>query len=277
MRTLQVYIRGRDSTLEFVNRRDYEPSAGYYSTEAEWEASGVSMGAEEKAAVQAMPFPPITPEGARETADRFLKQAGIDYLSCEREDRVIGGSMQSWGDDTIRRGNVLKGYKLEYVRKVGGVPLTYTDADAAFGDGGEEDLFWAYEKMTFVIDGDGIAELIWHAPYRILNTVTDNAAMLTFPQIEEIFKQKIVAENAGLDMAGLDIGVNEVRLGLMRVVEKGNAKQGLLIPVWDFFGSFTQYIDDSGKRVKESFGTANLLTINAIDGSVIDRIRGTIG
>jgi hypothetical protein len=49
-----------------------------------------------------------------------------------------------------------------------------------------------------------------------------------------------------------------------------------LIPVWDFFGSTTQYTVQDGKEYVDTYesATRSLLTINAIDGAVIDRQKG---
>ncbi|NLB42889.1 MAG: hypothetical protein GX815_11660, partial [Clostridiales bacterium] len=66
---------------------------------------------------------------------------------------------------------------------------------------------------------------------------------------------------------------------LMRVTEQDVGDSGLVIPVWDFFGTLTLKSkpgqpnlaegDDGGRYTYTSF-----LTINAIDGSIIDRELG---
>jgi hypothetical protein len=82
--------------------------------------------------------------------------------------------------------------------------------------------------------------------------------------------------NSWMDVKSLDMTVTEARLGLMRVIEQNNTKQGLLIPVWDFFGSTTQTVVQDGKEYVDTYksATRSLLTINAIDGAVIDRQQG---
>ena len=71
---------------------------------------------------------------------------------------------------------------------------------------------------------------------------------------------------------------------MMRIKEKDKDSY-LLIPVWDFFGSCTDKypddyedvmqigLDDNNEITYKEFARS-LLTINAIDGSVIDRGLG---
>ncbi len=276
MRTLNA---GRDQNdlLYFTNRRDFDPSFGFYDTEENWYANNnPDMFAAEIAEAQSLSFPSITMAQAQQTADDFLQQVGIEGFACERSEKVIGGSGQTYGDDVLR-GNLLKGYRLQYVRMVNNVPVTYTDAESASGSRDDQSFFyWNYERFTFIIDDSGIAELQWAAPCTMQDTVMNSAAMLPFSDIADIFKEKIVTINAWMDVKSLDMTVSEVRLGLMRVIEQNGTKTGLLIPVWDFFGSETQTVVQDGKEYVDTYksATRSLLTINAIDGAVIDRQKG---
>ena len=58
---------------------------------------------------------------------------------------------------------------------------------------------------------------------------------------------------------------------LMRVLEQGSTDNGLLIPVWNFYGT-RQRSFASGNTDETLHGI--MLTINAIDGSIIDRALG---
>lgn len=60
----------------------------------------------------------------------------------------------------------------------------------------------------------------------------------------------------------------------MRVKEQNAEGSGLIIPVWDFFGSYYRSDDPEGTTPQGSDGYESLLTINAIDGSIIDRSSG---
>ena len=56
----------------------------------------------------------------------------------------------------------------------------------------------------------------------------------------------------------------------MRVHEKDSMYTSLLIPVWDFIGTTTP----GGKPMDDNAEEYVLLTVNAIDGSIIDRTLG---
>jgi hypothetical protein len=71
-------------------------------------------------------------------------------------------------------------------------------------------------------------------------------------------------------MENLTCRVTEVRLEMMRVVEQGSIENGLLIPVWNFYGvrerTYKGEMDETGQYI--------LLCINAVDGSIIDISKG---
>lgn len=275
MRTLIFYSNEQMSRLYYASRRDNDPSYGFYFSEDDWNSQNPDYNPADIETAKDLRYPTMSTDQAQRIADDFLKQAGIQDFVCERCDKVIGGSGQTWAN-TVRRGNLLKAYELQYVRKVNGVPVTCTDVECASGGMDSQARLWYYERITFVIDDGGIVELKWNAPYRILDTLVHSASMLPFEQIEDIFKKKIVTANAWTESAEVDMNITEVRLGLMRVTEQNNNSQGLLVPVWDFFGTFTQITEQDGKRFTQSFGgiTYSFLTVNAVDGSIIDRNKG---
>lgn len=57
----------------------------------------------------------------------------------------------------------------------------------------------------------------------------------------------------------------------MRVFEQGSAENGLLIPVWNFYGTRQRTFTD-GETDETIPGI--MLSINAVDGSIIDRALG---
>ena len=77
-------------------------------------------------------------------------------------------------------------------------------------------------------------------------------------------------ENGGLEYTGYDI--QKVVLTLRRIQEQNASDVGLLVPVWDFYGSET--IEYSGEPRTTLERELPILTINAIDGSVIDLTKG---
>ena len=53
-----------------------------------------------------------------------------------------------------------------------------------------------------------------------------------------------------------------------------NVYEGKLIPVWDFFGSRDIYQDGGTEPYTEDQANMSFLTVNAMDGTIIERNRG---
>lgn len=89
--------------------------------------------------------------------------------------------------------------------------------------------------------------------------------MKTFEEIKNIFEKMVIVANAQ-EGVQVFIEIDRVVLGYARISEADSYDTGLLIPVWDFQGrrTYGNGLTDYG----------SLLTVNAIDGSVIDRSLG---
>lgn len=98
--------------------------------------------------------------------------------------------------------------------------------------------------------------------------------LLPFSSIQAIFEKMIVIVDNEYDTSEekwtCEYFIDHVTLGLMRLTERNVGSQGLLVPVWDFFG---HSVDSYGIQ-RGTSGYTSLLTINAIDGSIIDRTMG---
>lgn len=108
--------------------------------------------------------------------------------------------------------------------------------------------------------------------------MVEKSKIKSFKEIKDTFEQMVVIENAndtsdGKEKAKVTINVTDVKLVYTRISEKDSFNTGLVVPVWDFEGTV---VDESGYSDKA--GTSdkvhNILSINAIDGSVINRELG---
>ena len=217
----------------------------------------------------------ITAEHAKEIAAQALCELGLEEMTLAFCGEVWGG--------TFITGGVVQGrhaFRLEYVRQVGGVPITYSELGIESGalfetNDGDYAARWPYECVHFIIDDTGIAEFVWESPYEISETVTEHSYILPFEDIQGVFVKMMPITNAytGGDSIKMTFDIASVKLGLMRITEKNSTDTALPIPVWDFFG--TVIIQDGNEEPVAFQNTAtSRLTINAIDGSVIDRSSG---
>ena len=253
----------------------YEATQGTHPYMVEmWSASttaGIKHGTAEYGDPNALPDPNKSEAEAIAEADDMLSQMGITDFSCKDADVIFGNI----------NGKVQKAYQLSYTRKIGDVAFNYTSGNsAAFGSGEQVDdgkggyvSVWNDEKMTFFIADYGILRFEWVNPYGVMNVVTENTAMKDFESIMEVFKKMIMVVNADVPEGIMNkIEISRIELGLMRVLEPNSLDTGVVVPVWDFYG--TLHVDSDGEKWTWIDLNEPFLTINAIDGSIIDRIAG---
>ncbi len=264
-------------SAQYVNRNDYFDT-GLYFTEPQWELWQQSEEAENPQLV----MPTLTVVEAQKITHDLLMELDIDYLECTKIENVIGitGVYDSTGTELGER---IKGYRLQYVRKLNSIPITYTSTENSYN---EQSQSWDYERMTFIVDDRGIIEMNWHAPYLLMETLVDNANVLPYDEIQKIFEKWIlIKQEEEIDdykdivktsIQKRQIDITEIKLGFTRITEQDNISNGILIPVWDFFGTATYFDVVEGEEVviTDFDSSRSYLTINAIDGSIINRELG---
>ena len=180
-------------------------------------------------------------------------------------------------------------YRLYYTRMINGIPcFVNTDIGLDDSNNGTTSLPWYYEYISFTVDNSGLTYLSWHNPIEIMDTVTENAALLPFNDIIDVFEAMIRIEyeaflNKWTDGSGeMDINIDTVELCLVRVRERDSEATGLLVPAWVFYGNNTVVSNDGSTLYDFAHGNASswnkepfpILIINAVDGSTIDLGRG---
>lgn len=172
------------------------------------------------------------------------------------------------------------GYELNYIRKIDGVSMTYeTNQGGGLESMDSTNDTSGYERLSIVVNEDGLQNAEMANWYTVGEKTVDDVEMLSFPEAASIFEQMMKMKNA--DRAGgvLDQSyeVKKVTLGYMRIYDPGKSvTEGLLVPVWDFFGVSRTHYSYNGEEGTGVNGDAcqSLMTINAIDGTVIDRSLG---
>lgn len=167
-------------------------------------------------------------------------------------------------------------YDFVFTRRLSGVTETYTIADASGMDGYSKP--WQYEKVHIMVDDDGVFYAEFNGPTTIKEKIVNASTLLSFDEIKSIFERMAVIVDNSIDSAGVD-GASErrvittVRLGLMCIREQ-DSDTGLLIPVWDFLGYVERTSPSEGTLSFYTNELESFLTINAVDGSIIDRSNG---
>lgn len=171
-------------------------------------------------------------------------------------------------------------YQLWYLPVYGGIPVypweTYHGTDNGQQDAGVSFDRSVHQERIEVVTNDGaVAEATWTSPLRILGVENENVPLLSFDRIMEIFKQQIFMNiYMGKDYLGndsyTDLRIKEITFSYMRI-RKPNENSYWLLPVWDFRGYDTRFGENA---IDTWWDTFSLLTINALDGSIVDRNLG---
>lgn len=218
----------------------------------------------------------VTAEAAQAQADAIVRELGLEYMACVRvEPAVCAGAEPAFPEGgTLNFSDYFCAWVVRYERVVEGIPISFTSATG--GQVADEENYaqpWPYEALYFIIDGSGIVEFKWTSPYTEPEIVTSDTNLLSFSEVQAVFEKMVLINYSFYDGGTLELDINNVQLGLMRVTDTGERDSGILIPVWDFFGNITA-VPDNEEPYQWGYANDSLLTINAIDGSVIDRGLG---
>ena len=201
----------------------------------------------------------ISQEKAKQLCDSLTEKLNIPFMMHYSTTKEYGGA---GGTNPVRCC-----YVLRYTRDFNGLPITYTsNRGDAITDSGTYNEPWPYETLTYYVNGDGIVGMRWEAPYSILENVTEDSSLIPFSEVEKIFEKMIALKYANTQSI---ITIENICFGYARVAEQNRSGSALMVPAWDFFGT----ISDFNGISRSDYGTS-LITINAIDGSIIDRGLG---
>lgn len=206
---------------------------------------------------------------ARELAESLLGDLGLAEYGCYSGGLYCEVIDTPEGADGIEL-SYRKEYIFRYLRNIDGA-FVNNEGWGKLSEGWSGDEYqkrmWSGESVTVYVNDSGIVGFDYLTPMETVETVVDQAAMKSFDEIKDIFEQMIVVTNA-VQEGTISIDVDRVELRYTRISEADSFDTGLLVPVWDFEGTLT--LNSSG----EAFRKGVLLSVNAIDGSVIDRELG---
>ena len=216
--------------------------------------------------------PAITSQQAVEMGNDFLTKLAMNgYVINSAELAISEPTATNLLGEPV--GNVLKGWRLEYRREIGGVPLISHGSafQMATPDEGEP---WSYERVMLFVTDDGIAEAYIDEQYDIGETLVENCKVMNFDEIMDIFKKMLPIQHnvtaMGDHLINAKWDIISIEFGYTSISEENSVDTGLLVPSWTFYGYHTAtYKDDT-----YSSDMYPVLTINAIDGSIIDRYAG---
>ena len=258
---------GGDWTAAYIERTDYK----YGRDTKDW--GGIS---EEEAIAQ---------------GDALMRELGFDHM-------VLDDIQPSDRNDNT--------WQLYYTPTVNGIPISSIRKDKYDQEYGRsyqyetyscseevnpDTVSWNMEAIWIVVGKDGILSFTWNAPATNAKIQTENSNLLPFEEIASIADTMLPVVIIGPSEARslveidaingfetrMDVEITKVSLTLMRVRDKGSL-QGTVVPVWDFWGTSDWYDaapNAYGYNQKgERYSVEPLMTLNAIDGTVVSRLFG---
>jgi hypothetical protein len=218
----------------------------------------------------------ISESNAKEIVDGILMKLDIDYVS------LVEYKIEN------------KRHCFEFCRSINGltqntiVPENYNPFDAYRERWGEEQIY-------FEIDNTGLAKFVWQSPSDLVEELTESVTMLDFNEIVNGFLEQIAIKKTYISnedaeyIIKREFYIDSIELSNMTIAKLNNQDEYYAAPVWDFFGyGIITYSDEYSEYVKANGGykldeknqriikndEISYLTINALDGSIIDRSLG---
>lgn len=219
--------------------------------------------------------------GALALAKESLQKAGISGMilahaakesSYAAEEHALAHEQREYKDQC---------YAFWFTRAVDGLPANYASNPIRFLS--MTDQAWGQESVLVKVSAKGLVWLEAHNAYNALGETQGVSSHLLSPeQIRSIIREQLELGNLhtarGEEVAttafSYDYTFTSLELGYMKVKLGDDSGRYVYAPVWDLYGYYTESGDrgfQADSRDDTQSYRYSYLTINAIDGTVIDR------
>lgn len=210
----------------------------------------------------------LTTEQAVAVADDFVSKLVDDAYQCYMIGETDGRYYDKQNRDAAYTQVSETSYVLTYTRVVDGVPLlpaTYQMMEA----GHRTDLFIpavGYDQMFITLDRQGrVSNFFWSCPSSIHEERIPQELM-PFADIMGIAEKMLPLRYQSEEILGEQhFRVSYISLGYMALLQRDKLTFALT-PVWNFYGDYDPE--------REHYSYRPLLTLNAVDGTVVDLAYG---
>ncbi|MDO4565677.1 MAG: DUF6034 family protein [Clostridia bacterium] len=129
------------------------------------------------------------------------------------------------------------------------------------------------ESVYMTVYKGEVSYMDWNSPLYITEVLNEDVELLSFDEIMEIFQRQVpmnIYFDEGAEGASDTLIVTVIRLSYMRV-KQIDSDEYYLLPVWDFLGYGAEATTE---WEREWYNGQSFLTINAVDGSIVNRNLG---
>lgn len=229
----------------------------------------------------------MTPEEAAELVISEMKKAGLElavdkvYLDTIREFSTVVIDGVEFQSEPTEDSQTNYAYAVTLGQVMGGAPTrTVTEAEGNnCKNVASMEPSWFYQHIECGVFDGKIMWFAWEAPMEEVEVMEADSALLPFEEIAAIFDVMLQMEYLGNtsdpDLLGIDVSIDRIELELQRITPDGSITEGLLVPVWNFYGNVGYKYTFGDHQLNDGMNLPRaLLTINAIDGSVINIFEG---
>lgn len=229
----------------------------------------------------------ITKDEAIAQGDALIQELGLTHMVLDDAQLADSGTWQLYYVPTVN------GLRLPSIQeRVENHIEGYTDTLYWRYTGWEEEnpdtVYWPMESICLDVGKEGVLSFRWNDPATEPVVKQTQTSLLPFEEIAAIAdamlpvvvigphesRSLVEIDQINGDTSYMDVEITKVSLSLMRIRDKGSL-HGTIVPVWDFWGSLDWYGFEGPYGQKGSqITTQPMLTLNAIDGSVVSRMFG---
>jgi hypothetical protein len=191
-------------------------------------------------------------------AEKFLKYFEIENMILYQI---------STGELVKTNGETMPCFTLEYKRNIGGTYVADVNKRMVYSEGDYSKAYYPEALKLILAEGE-VINFGWFNPVKQVEVMTENAVLLPLEEVVD-YAKKYNFYNEYITHLLKEVKITEIRLNYMRVNRKDHDGEFLYIPVWDFMG----YEVHKNPNIPLTFAQC-MVTVNAIDGSYIDRLKG---
>ena len=142
---------------------------------------------------------------------------------------------------------------------------------------------WNFESLVFSLGADGLVTLSYNSPMEVTEEISSEAQLLPEDEILSLAETMLVRReeeqmaSVSSPQSKIELNVEYAKLTPYRILDQDDPLQGTIVPVWNFYGSKSlvyEGADDKLLFLHEQNPHNSFLTLNAIDGTVIDLTQG---
>ncbi len=263
-----------DGNAQISGYADLENGRKYLSIENRPKSiSSVWFGKRETDELSKDVYAPIGEEEAVKIANELMDKLGSEY-------EYIGIAKPQ---EEVPR------YKIMYCRKI---PGTRRIAVETAPIGNQPERYsppLTQESICVFVSGSGITDFYWEAPQKYTEADSANMQLLEWSEISAIIEIGLEIKNLwdveDSNVIERRLEISDIILSYHQVYKESDLSASYYIPVWDVIGTMTYryaedyspenggfIVDENNERI--AYENCSVLTVNAIDGTIIDRRIG---